>query len=77
MKDVQIDYREKWVKDHWASIQSAYGKAPFFEFYKDDLQRIIFSKPKFLFDLNQELLQKIMQFLKVPKTITFCETYVS
>ena len=76
LKDVQIDYRQKWMKDHWMSIQSAYGKAPFFEFYADALYRILFNKPKFLFDLNRELLEKIMQFLKVKKTITFCEKYI-
>lgn len=77
LKEAQIDYRHGWTKDHWMSIQSAYGKAPFFEFYSEAFHHIIFSKPKFLFDLNLELLQKILQFLKISKTVTVCEKYVT
>ncbi|NJO02926.1 MAG: WbqC family protein [Bacteroidia bacterium] len=29
-KDIRIDYSQKWVNIHWRTIQSAYGKAPFF-----------------------------------------------
>src|SRR5690349_5579602 len=42
IKDIQIDYTQKWLNNHWRTIQSAYGKAPFFEYYADDLHRILF-----------------------------------
>ena len=77
MKEVQIDYRQTWMKDHWMSIQSAYGNAPFFEYYGETLSSILFGQHKFLFDLNWQLLEKILQLLKVKCTITFCENYVS
>ena len=51
IRDVRIDYSQKWLNGHWRAIQSAYGKAPFFEFYADALYNILFSK-KVLYRLN-------------------------
>src|SRR4051812_20938609 len=33
ISEVPIDYSQKWVNNHWRCIQSAYGKAPYFEYY--------------------------------------------
>lgn len=55
-KDIQIDYSQKWVSNHWRAIKSAYGKSPFFEFYADQLHDILCKKFVFLIDLNWELL---------------------
>jgi len=38
IREVQIEYVQKWQQQHWQSIQSAYGKAPFFEHYSDELR---------------------------------------
>ena len=53
---VKIDYRIKWQNNHWRTIESAYRKAPFFEYYSDDLKKIIYAGHIFLFDLNLALL---------------------
>ena len=63
LKDVQIDYRQKWVHHHWQSIQSAYGKAPFFPYYSSTLEAVYQSKPRFLMDLNQQFFQAIQKLL--------------
>lgn len=65
IKDVRIDYSQKWLSNHWRAIQSAYGRAPFFEFYSPDLHSILFSKKEFLFDLNLELLTICLKWLKL------------
>ena len=30
VKDIQIDYQQKWPEIHWRTIKAAYGKSPFF-----------------------------------------------
>ncbi|MEM9897199.1 MAG: WbqC family protein, partial [Bacteroidota bacterium] len=50
-KDVKIDYGQNWLKDHWGAFYSSYGKAPFFDYLKQDFHEVWFSKPKFLVDL--------------------------
>jgi hypothetical protein len=52
MKDVEIDYGQKWVKDHWRSISTAYGKAPFFEHFASYFHDVYHRRPRFLVDLN-------------------------
>ncbi len=62
-KEVKIDYRQKWMPDHLRGIQSAYGKAPFFEYFYSDLEHVYLQKKKYLFELNWELLTLCLKFL--------------
>ncbi|MCU0384200.1 MAG: WbqC family protein [Cyclobacteriaceae bacterium] len=62
---VLIDYNQKWLNNHWRTIQSAYAKAPFFEFYADDLHTVLFKRNEFLFDLNLELLTMCLKWLRI------------
>jgi len=62
--DVRIDYTQKWLNNHWRTIQSAYGKAPFFEYYRDELHDTLMKKTMFLYDLNFELLSMCLKWLK-------------
>lgn len=63
-KDVTIDYRQSWVREHWGAIYSAYGKAAFFEFFSDVFHDCLHRKPKFLFDLNHALLSACFRLLQ-------------
>lgn len=62
--DIRIDYSQKWVNNHWRTIRSAYGNAPFFEHYADDLEKVLYSKNDFLFDLNVRFLSLCLKWLK-------------
>jgi len=56
MKDVKIDAGKKWRNSHWRSIESAYRKAPFFDYYFEELKNILFKEHEYLLDLNRNLL---------------------
>jgi hypothetical protein len=75
VKDIQIDYQQKWPEIHWRTIKAAYGKSPFFEFFGDEFQQALQKKPQFLWDLNYELLTICLKFLQVNKTIRLTENY--
>jgi hypothetical protein len=62
--DIRVDYSQKWLNNHWRTIQSAYGKAPFFEYYAQDLHTALFEKREFLFELNKTLLILCLKWLK-------------
>lgn len=64
ISEVRIDYGQKWLNNHWRTICSAYGKAPFFEHYADDLHDILFQRSEFLYDLNLALLTMCLKWLK-------------
>ncbi len=40
VNEVMISDAEKWQARHFKSIQSAYNRSPFFEYYQDELLRI-------------------------------------
>lgn len=62
--DVKIDYNQKWQHRHWRAIQTAYGKAPFYEFYAERIRKVIYEKHDFLYDLNLNLLSLCLTFMK-------------
>lgn len=61
IREVRIAYEEPWPQIHWRSIRTAYGNAPFFEHYGEELAAFYQKKHVFLFDLNLELLQFILK----------------
>ncbi len=73
--DIEIDYTQKWYNVHWRTIQAAYGRAPYFEFYSDYLKEVYERCPKYLFQLNTDLLRLYLKLLKLNKPIGFTESY--
>jgi hypothetical protein len=73
--EVRLDYSQKWLNNHWRTIESAYRSSPFFEFYADDLQKVLFKQHTFLYDLNWELLTICLKWLKLNVTLQESMTY--
>lgn len=69
IRDVRLSYETAWPTAHWRAIQTAYGNAPFFEFYEEDLINIFEKKFLFLFDLNLEIIFWIKE--KLGSTVNF------
>ena len=53
---VRISYDRPWFASHWNTIKSAYGRAPYFEHYGDELKEILYDKYDYLFELNSAIL---------------------
>lgn len=75
IKDVRIDYRQKWQNNHWRTIESAYRKAPYFEYYSDDLRKILYQHHDFLFDLSLELLSFCLKSIRFTPTLSVSVSY--
>lgn len=76
IREVRIAYNEPWQRQHWRSIRTAYGNAPFFEHYAGDLAPFYEKRYTFLFDYNLELLKLIFQKkLGWPGKIRLSEQY--
>ena len=54
MRDVRIAYDEEWQSMHWRAIRAAYGSAPFYEFFADNLTVLYEKKWEFLLDFDQK-----------------------
>ena len=72
---VRIASVTNWQKIHWQSIVSAYGSAPYFEFYAHAFQPFYEQKCELLFDFNLRLLGIVLSVLKIQKPYTGTTAY--
>ncbi|RED99832.1 WbqC family protein [Marinoscillum furvescens] len=75
IKDVRIDHRQSWVRQHWGAFYSAYGKAPFFEYFHDHFRNIWEKKHGFLVDLNVEMMTMCLKILQCDRSFEFTENF--
>lgn len=52
VKEVKIDNRRNWQREHWRTLVSCYNRSPWFEFYRDDLEQLYTREHEFLADWN-------------------------
>lgn len=65
MRDVRISNDTNWQHLHWNALIAAYNSTPFFEYYRDDFEKIYKKKHFFLCDLNRELMDTIINLIKI------------
>jgi len=75
IKDIKISYDEKWQQQHWRSLEAAYNRSAFFEFYKDDLSIVFLKQHEFLIDLNDDIFHWMMKKFKHSITIKRTESF--
>lgn len=63
IRAVEIAYEEAWINQHLTAIRSAYGSAPFFDFYFEEIQAVLEKKWTHLFDLNWAILATIQDLI--------------
>jgi hypothetical protein len=75
IKEVKINYSQRWWKEHWRSISSAYGKAPYFQYMDYIFENVYIKKHNYLFDLNWELLTICLKLIGLKIELTISEKY--
>ena len=66
VKDIKIAYTEDWARNHWRSLEAAYRRSAYFEYYEDDIAPLILGKKHtYLIDLNQEITSLLLKILKI------------
>ncbi|MCB9262360.1 MAG: WbqC family protein [Flavobacteriales bacterium] len=76
LREVEISYTENWPLQHWRGLEAAYNKSPYFEFYKSELQEIIFSEPSKLIELNTRALKFCVKKLNFTAEIVYSQGFV-
>lgn len=75
IRDTEIDYNQRWLNIHLRTLESAYRKAPYFQFYWDYFENIFVKRNRFLFDLNLELMTVCLKLLGIEKKIELTSDY--
>jgi WbqC-like protein family len=73
--DVQIDYSQNWIQKHLRCLQSAYAKAPYFDYVMPEIESILVLRPPLLFDLNWLLLTFCRKWMRLSNPIGLTEWY--
>lgn len=76
VKDLKIVYPTNWQKLHFKGIESAYKNSPYYDYYIDDLMPFFEEKKVYLLDLNQAILHKLLELLKLDADIRLTEDYI-
>lgn len=75
---VQINQDMPWIAHHWRTLQSAYGNAPFFDFFASDFHDILQRKDHYLVDLSVTILTKCLEILQLEvQSLTLSQKYYS
>jgi hypothetical protein len=70
-----IDFSKRWQQVHIRALISAYNRSPYFQFFSDNIEKILLSNHRFLFDLNAELLNACLEILKFNKCILYTDSF--
>ncbi|MFM2268193.1 MAG: hypothetical protein RL757_1634 [Bacteroidota bacterium] len=65
IREVKISNDAAWQRLQWRTLYSAYGNAPFWEHYAPHIEPFFLKKYDFLWDLNQEIIEKCLKILKI------------
>ncbi len=74
--ETQISYDTDWVNQISKVLKTNYGSAPFYEFYINEIMGILTARPKYLYDLNQSILNWLIDTLGMDVTVSQTESYV-
>jgi hypothetical protein len=76
LNEVQISKSENWQARHFKSIQSAYNRSPFFEYYRDELYGIYQIRFSHLAELNLYCLNWVKDKLNWPAEIRLTQAAI-
>lgn len=60
VRDIKISYAEDWRKIHLRSIESAYRRTPYYEYYFEDIENILNTDFVYLKDLNESIIRYLI-----------------
>ena len=75
MKDVRIAAGRSWQAQHWKTIVSCYSRSPWFDYYRDGLQKLFEEPVEWLMDWDLRCLQWSLRALGMDRSILLTDTY--
>jgi WbqC-like protein family len=75
MKEVRIAAGRSWQAQHWKTILSCYSRSPWFDFYRDGLQKLFEEPVEFLMDWDLRCLEWSHRALGIDRPILLTDKY--
>lgn len=74
VKDVTI-YDSSWQREHLRTIKTCYGSAPYFPYVIDKIEDLFYIKGKWLIDLNNIILERLLSIINYDISIEFTKEF--
>lgn len=65
INEVKINPEFPWARKHWGTLRTNYSPAPYFDWYAEELQHLLFQDWHHLHELNLALLLWVMKILEI------------
>jgi WbqC-like protein family len=75
MKEVRIASGRSWQAQHWKTIVSCYSRSPWFDYYRDGLQKLFEEPVEFLMDWDLRCLEWSLRALGMDRPILLTDRY--
>lgn len=75
IRDTRIDYSKRWQQVHLRALMASYRSSPFYQFYFEEIERVILQNHTYLLDLNEALLNSILEMLRIDMPIRYTEVF--
>lgn len=75
VRDLRIDYSKRWQQVHRGAIMSAYRSSPYYMYYHQAIDDIIMKGCRFLIDLNMNLLESVLEIIKLDVNVSYTEKF--
>ena len=75
MRDIRVDSRRDWQRDHWRTITACYNRSPWFDHYREGLETLYRRRADFLLDWNLGCLEWSLRALGLTKRIGLTDRY--
>lgn len=73
--EIKVDHNKNWLRDHIRSIKTAYGSAPFFDFYIDDIETLLSYPAATLGDFHKRSLHTWLELLQISPEFEFTDSF--
>jgi len=74
-KNIEIFNEDRWQKNHWRAIYSAYQNSPYFLYYKDELEIFFTKKAINLLNWNTEITKQLCKLIGIKIQLTISEEF--
>jgi hypothetical protein len=75
VKDIRIDYSKRWQQVHLGALISSYKSSAFFEYYFEDIEKVILGKPEYLLDLNMNSLKTVLMIAGIKTPVVYTDVF--
>jgi hypothetical protein len=75
VKEIKIDYSKRWQQVHLRALVSSYKSSAYFEYYFEEIEKVILGKQKYLLELNQDAMETVCKIAGISTLVDYTNVF--